>query len=216
MNDLPGHDGQTGLRDRQVVAAGDVRGLLRAAAVAILTLSLIAGLAYPLAVTAVARLVFPRLAAGSLVREDGRILGSDLIGQAFTDPGYFWGRPSATSPYQYNASAGAGTNLGPLNPRLLQDVGARVAALRAADPENTAPLPVDLVTSSGSGLDPHISPAAAHRQVPRVARARGLDEAVLHALVDENTSGRQLGFLGQRRVNVLQVNLALDDLVADG
>lgn len=184
--------------------------MVRAGALALVALSLITGVVYPLAVTGVAQVVFPRQAQGSLVQQGGRVVGSSLIGQPFTDPGYFWSRPSATAPFPYNAAAGAGSNYGPLNPDLLDQVTRRATDLRAADPPNTALLPVDLVTSSAGGLDPHISPAAAEWQVPRVARARGLDESAVNRLVRDNTAGRQLGFLGEPRVNVLALNLALD------
>jgi potassium-transporting ATPase KdpC subunit len=184
---------------------------LRPALVSLVVLTVITGVAYPLAVTAIAKVAFPSQAGGSLIIDkDGTVLGSTLIGQPFDDPKYFWGRPSATSPYPYNASASSGSNQGPTNPALIQAVQARVDALRAADPGNTAPVPVDLVTASGSGLDPHISPAAALYQVRRVARARSLDEAKVRQLVDAHTDGRQLGFLGEPRVNVLALNLALD------
>jgi K+-transporting ATPase ATPase C chain len=189
---------------------------LRPALVSLILLTLITGVLYPLMVTAVAQLAFPRLANGSLVEEDGRTVGSALIGQSFDDPGYFWGRLSATGTFAYNAfnaenlTASSGSNYGPLNPALLEMVQARVDALQTADPGNTAPIPVDLVTASGSGLDPHISLAAAEYQISRVAAARGLAEAVVRELVVEFTDGRQFGFLGEPRVNVLQLNLALD------
>ncbi len=190
---------------------------LRPALVSFLGLSVLTGLAYPLALTGLARFLFPRQAAGSLIRRDGRVLGSALIGQPFTDPGHFWGRPSATvdgdgRPLPYNGANSGGSNLAPSNPDLLKAVQARLAALRAADPDATGLVPVDLVTASGSGLDPDISPAAAAFQVPRVARARGLDEARLRALVARHTAGPQLGILGEARVNVLELNLDLDGL----
>jgi K+-transporting ATPase ATPase C chain len=147
-----------------------------------------------------------------LIVRDGKVTGSKLIGQYFDKPEYFWSRPSATSPFPYNAAASGGSNLGPTNPALVDAVKARVAALRAADPGNESPVPVDLVTASGSGLDPHISPAAALYQVKRVARARGLEEGTVQTLVTQHTEGRQFGLLGERRVNVLQLNLALDAL----
>jgi len=184
--------------------------LLRPALVLLLLLTVLTGVVYPLVVTAVAQAVFPRQANGSLVLRDGTVVGSALIGQPFDDPKYFWGRQSATAPFAYNAGASSGSNLGPTNPALVDAVTARVAALRDADPGNRGSVPVDLVTASGSGLDPDISPAAAAWQVPRVARARGLDAATVQALVDRNTEGRQLGFLGEARVNVLALNLALD------
>jgi K+-transporting ATPase ATPase C chain len=190
--------------------------LIRAAALALLALSLITGIVYPLAVTGVARLVFPRQAQGSLVQQGGRVVGSSLIGQSFDDPAYFWSRPSATTPFPYNAAAGAGSNYGPLNPDLLDGVQRRVTELRTADPQNSALLPIDLVTASAGGLDPHISPAAAEWQVPRVARARSLDESTVRRLVQAHTAGRQLGFLGEPRVNVLELNLALDALAKGG
>ena len=175
-------------------------------------LTLITGVVYPLAVTVVAQVAFPRQANGSLVVRGDHVVGSALIGQPFDDPKYFWGRLSATAPFSYNAAASSGSNLGPLNPALTEAVKARVDALRAADPGNESPIPVDLVTASGSGLDPHVSPAAARWQVPRVARARGLDPAVVQALVEQHTEGRQWGFFGEARVNVLAMNLTLDAL----
>jgi K+-transporting ATPase ATPase C chain len=159
-----------------------------------------------------AQLFFPEQANGSLIVHNGKVIGSKLIGQYFDKPEYFWSRPSATSPFPYNAAASGGSNLGPTNPALIEAVKARVAAFRAADPGNAPPIPVDLVTASGSGLDPHISPAAALYQVKRVARARGLDESTVQTLVTQHTEGRQFGLLGEPRVNVLELNLALDAL----
>jgi len=182
----------------------------RAAIISSALLAIIAGVAYPLIVTAIAQVAFPRQANGSLVVKDGKPVGSALIGQPFDDPKYFWGRPSAATPFQYNAGSSAGSNLSPTNPDLVKAVQARVDALRAVDPGNTAPVPVDLVTASGSGLDPHITPAAALYQVPRVARARGLDPQAVRRLVEAHTEGRLLGLLGEPRVNVLDLNLALD------
>lgn len=173
-------------------------------------LTLLTGLAYPLLVTGMAQWFFPEQAAGSLIKHDGQWIGSHLIGQSFSDPKYFWGRPSATASMPYNAAGSGGSNLGPLNPALVEAVNARVAALRAADPANRAPVPADLVTASGSGLDPHISPAAAAYQIDRVARRRSLAPEQLRALVDQYTEGRQWGIFGEARVNVLELNLALD------
>lgn len=186
--------------------------LFRPALTLFVLLALITGLAYPLAVTGVAQLVFPAQANGSLVKVNGVVVGSALIGQSFSQPGHFWSRPSATAPEAYNAAASSGSNLGPSNPALQEAVAARIAALRAADPGNTSPVPVDLVTASASGLDPHISRAAADYQLSRVARARGLAPARVHALLEQHTEGTVLGFLGEPRVNVLQLNLALDAL----
>jgi K+-transporting ATPase ATPase C chain len=183
---------------------------LRATLVLFLALSAVTGIAYPLLVTGVASVALPRQALGTLIVADGKTVGSALIGQSFSDPKHFWSRPSATSPYAYNAAASSGSNQGPLNPALIEAVEGRVKALREADPGNTAPVPVDLVTASASGLDPHISPAAAEYQLARVARARGLETAALRELVARHTEGRQLGVLGEPRVNVLQLNLALD------
>jgi K+-transporting ATPase ATPase C chain len=189
---------------------------LRPALMMLLTLTLLTGVIYPLAVTGLAQLLLPSLANGSLITRDGKVVGSELIGQQFDDPKYFWGRPSATSPFPYNAAASSGSNLGPTNPAFIDAVQGRVAALRAADPVNDTPIPVDLVTASGSGLDPHMSPAAAEYQLKRVARARGLGENTLRDLVARHTEGRQFGVLGERRINVLKLNLALDDLSAGG
>ena len=183
---------------------------LRPALTMLLALTLLTGVVYPLIVTGLAQIIFPQQANGSLVVRDGKVIGSELIGQYFDEPKYFWGRPSATSPFPYNAAASSGSNLGPTNPVLIEAVKIRVAALRAADPGNEAPVPVDLVTASGSGLDPHISPAAADYQVKRVARARGLKERQVEDLVERYTDGRQFGLLGEPRVNVLKLNLALD------
>ena len=179
---------------------------------ALLIFTVLTGLLYPLVVTAIAQLAFPHQANGSLIVKNGQTVGSSLIGQQFTDPKYFWGRLSATGPYPYNASASSGSNLGPTNPALMDEAKARIAALKAADPSNTQPIPVDLVTSSGSGLDPDISVAAALYQLPRVARLRGLSQSAVLALVNKSTQGRTLGFLGEPTVNVLQLNLALDTL----
>jgi K+-transporting ATPase ATPase C chain len=173
-------------------------------------LTVVTGLVYPLAMTGFAQVVFPHQANGSLVSVRGQVVGSSLLGQAFADPAYFWPRPSATGPFAYNGALGSGSNLGPSNPALIQRVQADAARLRAADPTNTAPIPSDLVTASGSGLDPQISPAAAQWQIPRVARARSMTENAVLTLVDKFTQGRQLGFLGEPRVNVLLLNLALD------
>ena len=182
---------------------------LRPALTLFLLLSLITGLAYPLAVTGIAQALFPHAANGSLVGANGRPVGSELIGQAFSDPGNFWSRPSATAPAPYNAANSGGSNLAPTAPALVAAVKARIEALRAADPGNLAPVPVDLVTASASGLDPHISRAAADYQVARVAHVRSLPVAMVRALVDEHTETRRLGFLGEPRVNVLDLNLAL-------
>jgi K+-transporting ATPase ATPase C chain len=191
----------------------------RPALVALVVLTVITGVIYPLVVTGIAQVIFPYQANGSIILgKDGQPLGSALIGQQFDDPKYFWGRLSATGPVPYTAfnadklTGSTGSNYGPLNPALKDAVQARIDALKAADPANVLPIPVDLVTSSGSGLDPHISPAAAAYQVGRVAKARGLDEAAVQALVAQHTEGRQLGFLGEPRVNVLALNLALDGL----
>jgi len=173
-------------------------------------LTVLTGIVYPLAVTGIARWAFPEQATGSLILEDGQARGSALIGQPFNDAKYFWGRPSATSPFPYNAAASSGSNLGPLNPALLEAVKARVETIRQSDPSEAKPIPVNLVTASGSGLDPHISPAGAEVQVNRVATARGLDAEDVRKLVANHTDARQFGILGEPRVNVLRLNLALD------
>ncbi len=187
-----------------------MRSFLRPALSLFLLLSLVTGLLYPMAVTGVAQVALPEQANGSLLHDaDGHVIGSRLIGQAFTEPGLFWGRPSATTPTPYNAISSGGSNLGPLNPALTDAVTARVAALRAADPSNTLPVPVDLVTASGSGLDPHISVAAARYQLGRVARARGLSEASLWAVVERHTQRPWAGVLGESQVNVVTLNAEL-------
>ena len=185
---------------------------LRPLFVLFVLLSLVTGVAYPLVVTGVAKVAFPSQAAGSLVERDGKVVGSTLIGQNFSDPKYFWSRPSATSPMSNNAGSSGGSNLGPSNPALLDAVKGRVAALRAADPGNPAAVPVDLVTASASGLDPEISLAAAEYQTARVARVRGLPIERVRSLVGAHASAQTFGFLGEARVNVLQLNLALDAL----
>ena len=191
------------------IAKSAAPGIVRPALTLFVMLSLLTGLLYPLAVTGLAQVLFPHAANGSMVRLQGQVAGSELIGQSFSQPGHFWGRPSATAPMGYNAAASSGSNLGPSNPALAEAVKARVEALRAADPGNTAPVPVDLVTASASGLDPHISRAAADYQVARVARARGLASERVQELVNAHTEGQMLGFLGEPRVNVLRLNLAL-------
>src|ERR1700754_575727 len=187
-----------------------MKTLLRNGIVLLLLMTAVTGIAYPVVVGGISALIFPHQAAGSLIERDGKPVGSALIGQAFTAPRYFWGRPSATSPAAYNAASSSGSNLGPTNPALADAAKQRLAALHAADPGNAAPVPVELVAASGSGLDPEISPAAANYQVGRVARARGIDPAAVQALVEANTEGRQFGVLGEPRVNVLRLNLALD------
>lgn len=188
---------------------------LRPALMVFITLSLLTGVIYPLFVTGVAQLVFPAQANGSLMIREGKTVGSELVGQPFDDPKYFWGRLSSTPEFPYNAASSSGSNLGPSNPALAEAAKARVKALQSADPGNPSPIPIDLVTSSGSGLDPHISPAAALYQAPRVARARGLSEDRILHLVEQFTEPRQWGFLGEPRVNVLRLNLALDHLQGD-
>jgi K+-transporting ATPase ATPase C chain len=184
--------------------------VLRPALVVFAVLTALTGLAYPLVVTGIGQAAFPEQAAGSLILRDGKPVGSSLIGQNFSDPKFVWGRPSATGPYPNNATASSGSNQGPLNPALIDAVKGRIEALRAADPGNTAQVPVDLVTASASGLDPHISVAAAQYQAARVAKARGLPAAQVQQLIEKHTEGRLFGFLGEPRVNVLQLNLSLD------
>jgi K+-transporting ATPase KdpC subunit len=186
-----------------------MRRQLRYAVGFVVLLTVITGVIYPLAVTGIAQALFRHQANGSLISDNGDTVGSELIGQPFSDPRYFWGRLSAT---EYDAAASSGSNYGPTNPGLLEATQERIDALKAVDPDNQEPIPVDLVTSSGSGLDPHISIAAAQYQIPRVARYRGLSEDEVSALVDRFTDGRQFGILGEPRVNVLKLNLALDEL----
>ncbi len=183
---------------------------LRPAIMMTIVLTVVTGLAYPIVMTGIAQVLFPSQANGSLIYKDGKPVGSRLIGQPFDDPKYFWSRPSATTPFPDNSGSSGGSNLGPTNPDLQKAVQGRIDALKAADPGNTAPIPVDLVTASGSGLDPDISPAAAMYQVRRVAKARNLSEEVVRGLVEAHTAGRQFRFLGEPRVNVLELNLALD------
>ena len=184
--------------------------IVRPALILFVILSVVTGLLYPLAVTGVAQAVFSHQANGSLITQNGRVVGSELIGQSFTAPGHFWGRPSATAPMPYNAAASGGSNQGPTNPALVDAVKARIESLRAADPGNTRAVPIDLVTASASGLDPHISPAAADYQAARVAKARGLPLAQVQTLVQQHTEAPWLGLLGEPRVNVLALNLALN------
>jgi potassium-transporting ATPase KdpC subunit len=189
-----------------------MKTLLRPAVGLFVLLTAITGIVYPLAVTGLAKVAFPEAADGSLIVKDGKAVGSRLIGQNFTDPKYFWGRPSATGPMPYNASASSGSNQGPLNPALVDAVKGRIDALKAADPDNQLPIPADLVNASASGLDPHISPEATAYQVTRVASQRQLAVADVKALVSQHTEGRQWGVFGEPRVNVLQLNIALDSL----
>ena len=185
--------------------------LFKPAVILFVLLSVLTGVIYPAIVTGLAQLMFPHQANGSLMTDsDGKTTGSNLIGQPFSSPGHFWGRPSATGPFPYNAGASSGSNLGPTNPALVDAVKARIQVLKAADPDNKAPVPADLITASGSGLDPHISAAAAAYQVNRVAKARHINPEILRALIEANTEARQWGFLGEPRINVLTLNLALD------
>ena len=186
--------------------------IIRPAIVSLFVFTVLTGIIYPLGVTGIAQLLFPAQANGSLVVKNGKPIGSALIGQPFDDPKYFWGRLSATAPFPYNSASSSGSNLAQSNPALLEQVKGRISELKNADPETTAPLPADLATASGSGLDPHISPAAAEYQIRRIARARGLDEAKVRTLAANYTEGRQFGILGEPRVNVLVLNLALDEL----
>ncbi len=183
---------------------------MKIAALMLVVLSALTGVVYPLLITGLSLVLFPSQANGSLLMKEGRAVGSRLVGQPFTEPKYFWGRLSATGPFAYNAAASSGSNLGPTNEALAKAVAGRVAELRAADPGNKSPIPVDLVTASGSGLDPHISPASALFQVSRVARVRGIQEGQVREIVERHTTGRLLGFLGEPVVNVLLVNLDLD------
>jgi len=189
---------------------------LRPVLMVFLLLTVVTGIIYPFFVTGVAQLIFPEKANGSLIRSEDRYVGSELIGQPFNDPKYFWGRLSATADFAHNPASSSGSNLGPSNPALVEAVKVRVTALQKADPENTSPIPLDLATSSGSGLDPHLSPAGAFYQVPRVAKARGLPEERVRELVARFTEPRQWGFLGEPRVNVLKLNLSLDRFRAKG
>ena len=186
--------------------------MIRNAFMSLVVFTILTGLIYPMAVTGISQAIFPDQANGSIIMSNGRPVGSLLIGQQFDDPKYFWGRPSATSPYPYNSASSSGSNLGPNNPDLMKAIQKRVHALHEADPGNTTRIPVDLVTASGSGLDPHISPASAAYQVHRVARLRGIDETIVSALVAANIEERQLGIMGEPVVNVLKMNLALDEL----
>lgn len=184
--------------------------LIRNSLMSLLLFTILTGIIYPLVVTGIAQVIFPKQANGSIIVKDGKAVGSGLIGQQFDDPKYFWGRLSATGPFPYNSAASSGSNLGPNNPNLTAAVDSRIKALHEAEPGNTAKIPVDLVTASGSGLDPHISPAAAEYQFHRVAKARGIDDAVVRTLAAQHTQDRWLGVLGEPMVNVLALNLALD------
>ena len=186
--------------------------MIRNSLTSLLVFTVLTGIVYPLAVTGIAQVIFPQQANGSIVTRSGKPAGSKLIGQPFDDPKYFWGRPSATTPYPYNGGSSSGSNLGPNNPDLMKTAHARVDALHAADPGNNAKIPVDLVTASGSGLDPHISLAAAEYQLHRVAKARALDDGRVRNIVARNTSGRLLGVIGEPVINVLELNMALDEL----
>ncbi|QEI07495.1 potassium-transporting ATPase subunit KdpC [Pigmentiphaga aceris] len=208
---IPSDAGQRGTHGGTPARFPERSGVLRPALVLFAALTLVTGVLYPLATTGVAKLMFPFQASGSLIERDGKVVGSTLIGQAFSSPQYFWGRPSATGPMPYNASASSGSNLGPTNPALRDAVVARIEALRQADPGNSAQIPVDLVSTSASGLDPHISPAAANYQAARVARLRKLSLDNVHALIQAHTERPLIGILGEPVVNVLTLNLALDE-----
>ncbi|MDF2529575.1 MAG: kdpC [Gammaproteobacteria bacterium] len=185
---------------------------LRTGLMVFIIMTVLTGLIYPLLITGIGQLVFPNQANGSLISKNGKLIGSSLIGQDFTSPKYFWGRPSATLPFPYNAAASQASNLGPINPELMTEVKARVLGLKQANPNAAQAIPVDLVTASGSGLDPDISPAAAFYQAPRIAKQRGLPVATVNTLISQHIQPRQLGILGEARVNVLELNLALDQL----
>jgi potassium-transporting ATPase KdpC subunit len=191
-----------------------IRQQIKPAILSFVILSVITGIIYPVFVTGVARVFFYNQASGSLIYQDGRPVGSSLIGQQFDEPKYFWGRLSATSPVPFNAAASSGSNIGPLNPALIEAVNIRINALKSADPGNSNPIPVDLVTSSASGLDPHISLAAAYYQVPRIARIRGLSQESVKTIISAHSRGRLFGVLGEPVVNVLELNLALDARIA--
>jgi K+-transporting ATPase ATPase C chain len=184
--------------------------MMRNSVMSLLLFTVVTGIIYPLLVTGLAQIAFPHQANGSVITKNGKVVGSELLGQEFNDPKYFWGRLSATTPYPYNGGSSSGSNLGPNNPDLMKSVQARIDALHAADPDNSAKIPVDLVTASASGLDPHISLAAAEYQIPRVAQARRLDETAVRTVVAAHTEGRWLGLFGEPVVNVLELNLALD------
>jgi K+-transporting ATPase ATPase C chain len=186
--------------------------LIRPAVSLLALMTILLGIVYPLVITGIAKVAFARQAEGSLIYQNGKLIGSTLIGQSFSDPKYFWGRPSATTPQPYNGLASTGSNLGPLNPALLDAVKANAKALHDADPDNRQPIPVDLVTASASGLDPDISPAAARYQAARVARARNLAPAPVETLIKAHERGRLFGLFGEPRINVLELNLALDQL----
>ena len=185
------------------------RQYIRPALLSFLVLTIITGVIYPVFITEIAQLLFPNQANGSLIYRNGKVIGSALVGQTFDDPGYLWGRISATSP-QYNASNSSGSNIGPSNPALIDEINGRIKALKAADPNNAGPVPIDLVTSSASGLDPHISLAAAYYQIPRIAKQRRFSVTIVKSIIDRNRTGRFFGLIGEPVVNVLKVNIDLD------